>query len=870
MNGSFHDGTDGPSGRSMRAVFFSRYQTLFAALAFLCLSAYAMGANPFKAETVAPLDLLMYTPGWSTVQPVNKVVHIESTDILDSQLPVWITLKAQVRSGQRPPLWYPYALGGSTADSEFFNPLFLLFLVIKDNALAYYLVGVAKLVISGFGGYLLLRMFLRWLPSLWGGMVYMLCGFHSAWFFWEKVGVAMWIPWLLWTTVRYLKSQDRRWLPAITLISFLFIVGQFPAVAAYGFYSFALLVFVWNVHRSLEARKMPFPARSGILKRCFIDTALPLLATGIAFVLSGIILIPFIDYMSGINLSYRIARAESFFSYRDLLLFMTTENPQWIERTAFIGVPAVLLSFLGMYSAFRAKDENLKRFSIFSLLLAIISILIVFAILPPQLIRLIPVFNTNTWSRLIVITHLALALLSAIGLDSIFEYAPGAVSRYLRITPFSTRRLLTIIMIMIAVLQFHSQKKLFNSFNAVVPSAWLYPATPSITYVKENLMPLQSVIADYSFCAPGILGAYGIAEWYGHSFRSDTEQRILSSLVQDPFTTATTAFITNDKAIRFDSPLMNQLAVKHVLINRDRIEPITTYTQPVASQELSPPLPGNVLKQHISLPGDMLISYFAFYVTTEGGQYAPARVRLEIFKDDDPKPFAVQEISRFEAGGNSGAFFRFPTKKLFAKGSYSLILSLVDYRGPHTLSVRATKSGGDGSYLEVNGRKTDLSLQWAIGACEQKVDLTPFAGKWRIIDRERDIVILENKDVTNSAYYVQTLDGSQDAIRFTGLDVRQPTSELVEVNNHREDPGWIILPMHLSSDWKAYVDGKEVAYDAYLGMLPAIPVKGPCRVMFRFEPQTFRKGAPLSAFGLILYSLFTAYCIKYGNRRKQI
>jgi hypothetical protein len=105
-------------------------------------------------------------------------------------------------------------------------------------------VGLAKLVISGFGSYLLLKVFLRWLPAIWGGMVFMLCGFNAAWFFWEQATTAIWIPWLLWATVMYLETEDKKWLPAITIISLLLIFGGFPPVAAFGFYSLALFVLV--------------------------------------------------------------------------------------------------------------------------------------------------------------------------------------------------------------------------------------------------------------------------------------------------------------------------------------------------------------------------------------------------------------------------------------------------------------------------------------------------------------------------------------------------------------------------------------------------------------------------------------------------
>ena len=113
------------------------------------------------------------------------------------------------RSGTgRARYWWPYGTGGQPVSFELLNPAFLLFLVVKDNALAYYLVGLFKLVIAGFGGYLLLRIFLRWLPSMWGGIVFMLCGFNAAWFFWDQVATAMWIPWLLCCNGHV--SQDRR------------------------------------------------------------------------------------------------------------------------------------------------------------------------------------------------------------------------------------------------------------------------------------------------------------------------------------------------------------------------------------------------------------------------------------------------------------------------------------------------------------------------------------------------------------------------------------------------------------------------------------------------------------------------------------
>ena len=107
--------------------FFSRHQTLSAFVVFIFLAVYALNANPFAEETVAPFDRLLQFPGWYAIQSDRSAVHSERSDILDSQLPAWITLKDQIRRGESP-LWYPNGAGGQPISLELCNPTFLLFL----------------------------------------------------------------------------------------------------------------------------------------------------------------------------------------------------------------------------------------------------------------------------------------------------------------------------------------------------------------------------------------------------------------------------------------------------------------------------------------------------------------------------------------------------------------------------------------------------------------------------------------------------------------------------------------------------------------------------------------------------------------------
>ncbi len=846
---------------------FSRWQTLSAFIIFICLSIYALNADPFSGQTVAPFDRLLEFPGWSSVQSNRPAVHAERSDILDSQLPTWITLKAQIRKGETP-LWYPNGAGGQPISLELFNPTFLLFLVVKDNALAYYLVGLAKLVVSGLGVYLLLKVFLRFLPSIWGGIVFMLCGFNAAWFFWEQVATAMWIPWLLWATVMYLRTAEKKWLPAITITSLLLILGGFPAVAGFGFYSFSLLILVWNAYNLFATNQEGEHKNSGTIRHFLKKTALPLLAVGIAFLLSAAALLPFINAMSGINLGYRTSGGMPL-NIHDLLLFFTYQDPPRVENTVYVGVLACVFALVGVFPVFRRNDRQLRLFTFFNASLVIITLSIAFGFLPHKLIEAMPIFKNNPkWGRLLVVTLLGLSVLSAIGLDYIGIKLQELSVRYLRLTPLNAQRLIALVLIGCIGVQFYSQKELFNRFNAVVPSEWFYPLTPSIKYVKENLRPLQSVIADISYWFAGTLGAYGIPEWYAHSFRTDEEKKVLAKLVFNSAASPTSMLIDGSK-IQFDSPLMNKMAIKYLLVNKAILEQKRLFTLPELSHELAPPLPDNILRQHIHLQDDMIIDSFGFMFGTYGKEHPPADVRIAIYNDKGQKLSLDPEIPKDDISDNKWGFFEFPGKVYFKKGDYSVVIYLVDYRGGDKVAVWATKSRNNtGDYLEINGVNTNMSCQYKIGYYE-KIDPAVFAGKWNVLDLEKDILVFENKQVTNSAYFIKDLSPSDNQTDFSGLDVKEAAVDQIDIDYSRSDPGWIVLPMHRNPGWKAYVNNRQVKYDKYLDILPAIPVQGTSHIVFRYQAESFKKGLAVSLAGVFIFLVFSGLCLRRTDHGKE-
>jgi hypothetical protein len=400
----------------------------------------------------------------------------------------------------------------------------------------------------------------------------------------------------------------------------------------------------------------------------------------------------------------------------------------------------------------------------------------------------------------------------------------------------------------------------------VVPSAWFYPLTPSIQYVKEHLGPLQSVIADRSYWFAGTLGGYGITEWYGHSFRTDREKEVLASLADDPFPSATSAAV-DSSYLHYDSPLMDRLVIKYLLVSKENYrDPKTVLSLPEVSPLPAPPLPANAWKQYLSAPDNVKIGALAFLFDTFGEDHSPADVRLTLFRDGN-ELFSVTK-NKNEIADNAWVFFEFPERMSFRKGVYTASLSLPGYAGPGRLSAWTSSVPG-GPSLDVNGVRSPVSLNMRIEVYLGNNNEAAVQEKWNVIDLEKDILVLENRQVTNGAYFVKNLDASGDQTDFSGLRITRFSAGLINIVYSKADAGWIVLPMHLHSGWKAYIGGQQVKYDSYLGMLPAIPVSGAGEVIFRYEPQSFKTGALLSLAGFFIFTLFTLFCVKYGNHYRK-
>jgi hypothetical protein len=263
----------------------------------------------------------------------------------------------------------------------------------------------------------------------------------------------------------------------------------------------------------------------------------------------------------------------------------------------------------------------------------------------------------------------------------------------------------------------------------------------------------------------------------------------------------------------------------------------------------------------------MAVDYIGIMFSTYREEHAPANVRLALTRDSDKSLVAVSEMDRKEIVDSKGVYLKFPRKIFLGKGSYSMALSLVGYAGPKMMTALATETGGNtGNILEINGRRSDISLQWRMVEDMSKSEY--ISKNWNVIDLEPGIVILENKQVTNGVYFLKDLHPRNDRIDYSGVSVRHPSSSLIEIDYSGKEAGWIVLPMHLHRGWKAYMGDRQIPYDSYLDIMPAIPVQGAGKVLFRYEPASFKIGIILSLTGIIMLTIFGIYSKKLGARRK--
>ena len=794
-------------------------------LALFFIALFMLGANPFKSETIAPMDLLVKYPGWQNTNIHIDYINGERSDVLDAKLPIWISAKRTLRKGEIP-FWNHQRAGkpGLTFTNSLFTPAFVTFALFEDDALGFYLSNLVNVLIGLIGMFLFLRLFFNTYASIFGAFVFMFSGFNTAWFYWAHVNTAIWTPWVLYAVYKYINTLEKKHLIAVTLSMLMLNLGGFPMIAVMTYISVAIMVFVF-----LVSKKYSLKLWIQILTHLIIFSMLAVLIA-IPFLYSLIVLL---EWMGGVG--YRSIGPG--FSSIDFQLFY---NPYLyrvptVEKTFFVGIlPLVFLCLTFIYTLFRPS-----RFAIFSLLLFILSLSLSFKLIDENIIKQIPIINSSMVTRFSYLIDVSLALISAFFI-------------HLLASKIKHKYLLLLLVTLLFSIQIFQQKSLFNEFNGAVPNKSFYAKTESIRYLQENLKPLEHVISDRSFLISGTLGGYGINDWFAHSFHNVNEKELLRKIVNEPFKTPTAAMFDFSQ-INLESPYLDYLGIKALLTTYDiSYEPIE-FIDNTRKRKPSPTLPYHTLSQPLHLTTPYTIDGIQLLIGTYGEKHAFADVLLTLKKEG--KILEETVAQKTSITDNKWVNFLFKAPLTLTEGDYTIS---VEYNSTQVIDVPALiiwSSVGEKQYkLNVNGKPEDIAFQMRF------IKHRKNSKQYTVHNLEPNVYILEKNAIKENAYFMTELSElykpNYDVIKTNYFSNNKMSFQYMSNKN-----GWVVLPMRHYPGWHATVNGNEMKIESFLGILPAVKVDKKSEVVFSYIPKNayYTYTVSLLSFLILLFLAIRLY-----------
>lgn len=517
------------------------------------------------------------------------------------------------------PTWNPYSLAGTpniaNLQSAVFYPLNVLFGLLPFDY-AWSLLILLEPLLAGIFLYFYLRnLKLDEYSSFLGAIVFAFSGFFVTWLEWGTIlHVALWLPLSLLAIDKLTDKKKSRnligWGTALIIsISFAFFAGHLQTF----FYS-VVIIFVYFLFKLLKSEN----------RKLFSLSAL------IAFIVALILMLPqLIPTLNFIAVSARGAdqllwqKVGWFIPWQHLIQFISPDffgNPTTLnywgtwnygELTGYVGITALILA---IYALFFKRDRNVLFFGVVMFLSLIFSLPTIFAKLP--YIFNLPFISTAQPTRLLFLVDFSLSILAAFGLNQLvktkklkeilipmigisaifaslfgFVYLGGnvgfdpinlIVAKRNLIFPLlifigssvlligvaksnkKTINYLLIALILLTVLDLFRFSWKFNTFSK---KEYLYPTTPTISFLQKNLGDYRIATLDPRILAPNFSIVHKIASIEGYDpLFSERYAEFISVInrnqpdIDPPF-----GFNRIVRLEKINSNLVDLLGVKYVL-----------------------------------------------------------------------------------------------------------------------------------------------------------------------------------------------------------------------------------------------------------------------------------------------------------------
>jgi hypothetical protein len=608
-----------------------RYKVLLPILILIFVVLLFFSPVFLKGYVVFP-DLLNYYEPWNdyTQDLTFRFSHLKS-DFVDALVPKLNLVKSDLKNGEIP-LWSDVIDLGKpliqTSLEYILMPIYI-FVWILPIDIGFTLAIIFKALIGALGMYFLLvdLNVRRWIAVA-VGIVYVFSGFNLSWFLGNASIVGQLAPWSFFLLNKVYSATTIKsvwkYLVGLTFVYFFQIISGFVAGAGYIIYFSAFYVlglFVIDVFKSTKFSseiKWYDGIRTGMLVLVSI-----IVAVGLACIK----LLPNLEWINFINVGYRNAYSTSSLSLSNLyqLLFPNYNgNPvffnwflgsNWNETSSYVTIILLLVSPIGVFEAIKERNKKVLLLGI----LAGLSFMIVWNIGPfLKIISKLPVFNSSSSTRLLLVFDLFVCILGAFGLESIlsrklkllpillsalgFLFVLGVVfnsiinldrlnftsinlydPKIFRI--ISTLPALFILFVFGHFVYLWNKKRVSEKFFTIVisillvvdifhftfrqipmvPKEYFFPETQITKFLEENQGEGRSLVFDGMFMISGSQLFYRINSVVTHNLHRPEERELVSKVSENAWATKTAPMMSAKKT-DFDSPILDFYGVKYLVV----------------------------------------------------------------------------------------------------------------------------------------------------------------------------------------------------------------------------------------------------------------------------------------------------------------
>lgn len=231
----------------MRGLTIRLHPVALAGLVAAAIVAFCYGPGIASGGVLIPADMLQAFAPWTqptSVRPANGLLGDQV-----QQLYPWRVLAHQELARGTFPLWNPYGGGGTplfaNGQSALLFPLNVAVLWLPPDVAAT-AVELAKPPLAAIGTALFLRALGAGATAcIFAGIAWAFSGPMVVWLGWPHTNALLVVPYLFWTTTRWLQTGRGRWWMGLAAALALQLFGGHPETTAHGLVALAVFVVAW-------------------------------------------------------------------------------------------------------------------------------------------------------------------------------------------------------------------------------------------------------------------------------------------------------------------------------------------------------------------------------------------------------------------------------------------------------------------------------------------------------------------------------------------------------------------------------------------------------------------------------------------------